>query len=64
MTIPQLFIAILDFLLFIVLGIIFIRQWALFRMLRDIKKRQIETDRMLHGFAVFDEADRMRSKHG
>ena len=37
MTVPQLFLSVLGFILFIVLGIVFIRQWAILRMLRQLK---------------------------
>ena len=47
MTVPQLFLSILDFILFIVLGIVFIRQWAILRMLRQLKEQQAEFERLL-----------------
>jgi hypothetical protein len=47
MTVPQLFLSILDFILFIVLGIVFIRQWAILRMLRQLRKQQTEFERTL-----------------
>ena len=47
MTVAQLFLAVLDFLLFIMLGVIFIRQWMIFRILRQTATMQAETRRML-----------------
>jgi hypothetical protein len=47
MTVPQLFLSILDFILFIVMGIVFIRQWAILRMLRQLRKQQTEFERTL-----------------
>jgi hypothetical protein len=46
MTVPQLFLSVLGFILFIVLGIVFIRQWAILRMLRQLKQ-QAEFERLL-----------------
>ena len=47
MTVPQLFLSILGFILFIVLGGVFIRQWTILRMLRQLKKQQAEFERLL-----------------
>lgn len=43
----QVFLACLDFLLFIVLGVVFIRQWMIFRLLKNTYKMQRETQRLL-----------------
>ena len=51
MTVPQLFLSVLGFILFIVLGVVFIRQWAILRMLRQLKgqlkEQQAEFERLL-----------------
>jgi hypothetical protein len=47
MTVSQLFLAICDFLLFIVLGVIFIRQWMIFRSLKETQRMTLETRRMI-----------------
>ena len=47
MTVPQLFLSILGFILFIVLGIVFIRQWAILRLLGQLKEQQAEFERLL-----------------
>ena len=47
MTVPQLFLSILGFILFIVLGVVFIRQWAILRMLKQLTKQQTEFERLL-----------------
>jgi hypothetical protein len=47
MTVPQLFLSVLGFILFIVLGVVFIRQWAILRMLRQLKQQQAEFERLL-----------------
>jgi hypothetical protein len=47
MTVSQLFLSILGFILFIVLGIVFIRQWAILLMLERLKKQQTEFEQLL-----------------
>ena len=47
MTVPQLFLSVLGFILFIVLGVVFIRQWAILRVLRQLRKQQTEFERTL-----------------
>jgi hypothetical protein len=50
MTVPQLFLSVLGFILFIVLGVVFIRQWAILRMLRQLKQQQAEFERLLRSY--------------
>jgi hypothetical protein len=52
MTVPQLFLSILGFILFIVLGVVFIRQWAILRMLRQLKKQQTEFEQLLRSLQL------------
>ena len=47
MTVPQMCLSVLGFILFIVLGVVFIRQWAILRMLRQLKEQQAEFERLL-----------------
>jgi hypothetical protein len=47
MTVAQLFLACLDFLLFICLGVIFIRQQMIFRSLKKTQAMTLETRRMI-----------------
>jgi hypothetical protein len=57
MTVPQLFLSILGFILFIVLGVVFIRQWAISRMLGQLKKQQTEFEQLLRSLqqpSLFD----------
>lgn len=48
----EVFIAVLDFLLFIVLGIVFIRQWMIFRILKSNEKMQRETRYLIDASAA------------
>ena len=50
MTVPQLFLSVLGFILFIVLGVVFIRQWAILRMLIQLKEQQAEFKRLLRSY--------------
>lgn len=47
MTVAQVFLACVDFLLFIVLGVIYARQIALFRKLRETNEMNLETRRRM-----------------
>jgi Tfp pilus assembly protein PilN len=57
----QVFLAVLDFLLFIFLGVIFIRQWMIFKTLKSIAKTQQETQHLID--AAADERSRWIAKN-
>ena len=63
----QIFLAVLDFLLFIVMGVVCIRQWLIFRLLHRVQAMQAATQKLIEASPEEREQwlrDKIRDRRG